>query len=262
MSVLKSPRQPSKLDLGLLVAHGLRADWFCADRLNFQPDPWQVQLLRSTSRQIILCMGRQVGKSTSVAALALHTCLYKPHALVLIIAPSQRQSRELFIKIHNFLTQLEPAEVLEEETKLSLMLGNGSRIVVLPGDGRTIRGYSAPALILMDEAAFIADEVFDAAVPMLAAAPEGRIILMSTPYTTSGFFYALWHSADGWERVEFKTADCPRVSKEWLEARRREDPLRFEREYACQFGSADDALFTASMLDRCVVSDFEPVAIE
>jgi len=180
---------------------------------------------------------------------------------VLVIAPSQRQSRELFIKIHGFLQKLEPPEVLEEETKLSLMMSNGSRAVVLPGDGRTIRGYSSPALVLMDEAAFIADEVFDAAIPMLAAAPEGRIILMSTPYTTSGFFYALWHNADGWERVEFKTAQCPRVSKQWLEARRREDPLRFAREYECAFGSADDALFTAEMLDRAVTADFEPLAL-
>ena len=156
----------------------------------------------------------QVGKSTTVAALALHTCLYTPGGLVLVIAPSQRQSRELFIKIHSFLQRLEPPETLEEETKLSLMMSNGSRAVVLPGDGRTIRGYSSPALILMDEAAFIADEVFDATLPMLAAAPEGRIILMSTPYTSAGFFYYFWHNADGWERVEFKTADCPRVCKE------------------------------------------------
>jgi hypothetical protein len=254
-------KQQIDLDLNIAVAHGLFADLFCADRLGFRPDEWQRRLLRSRSRQIILCTGRQVGKSTTVAAMALHTCLYQPGALVLVIAPSQRQSRELFIKIHGFLQKLEPPEVLEEETKLSLMMSNGSRAVVLPGDGRTIRGYSSPALILMDEAAFIADEVFDAAIPMLAASPEGRIILMSTPYTTSGFFYALWHNAGGWDRVEFKTADCPRVSKEWLAARRREDPLRFAQEYECVFGSADDALFTAAMLDRCVVSDFEPLVI-
>jgi hypothetical protein len=60
--------------------------------------------------------------------------------------------------------------------------------VTLPGDNaRTIRGYSA-ALILMDEAAFINDEPFDATVPMLPASPDGWIILMSTPYIAAGFF--------------------------------------------------------------------------
>jgi hypothetical protein len=249
------------LDLNLAIAHGLRADWFCRDRLGFEPDDWQAQLLRSTSRQVILCMGRQVGKSTIVAALALHTALYHPGALILVIAPSQRQSRELFIKIHGFLQRLEPPETLEEETKLSLMMSNNSRVVVLPGDGRTIRGYSSPTLILMDEAAFIADEVYDAAVPMLAASPEGRLILMSTPYTSSGFFYAIWHNADGWERFEFRTGDCPRVSREWLEARRREEPLRFSREYECQFGNPEDSLFSMEMLDAMERADFTPLCL-
>jgi hypothetical protein len=258
---LSAPKPPSNLDLNLAVAHGLRPDWFCKDRLGFEPDPWQAKLLRSKSRQCILNMGRQVGKSTAVAALALHTCLYVPGGLVLVIAPSQRQSRELFIKIHTFLQRLEPSEVLDEETKLSLMMSNGSRAVVLPGDGRTIRGYSSPELVLMDEAAFIADEVFDAAVPMLAATPTGRLILMSTPYLNAGFFYHIWHNADGWERLEFKTADCPRVDPEWLEARRREDPLRFSREYECQFGNPEDSLFSLAMLDAMERADFEPLSL-
>src|SRR5215471_9812839 len=254
-------RRPIDLDLHTAVAHGLFPDLFCKDRLGFEPDPWQARLLRSRSRQIILCTGRQVGKSTTVAAMALHTALYQPASLILVIAPSQWQSRGECIKIHGFLQKLEPPEVLEEETKLSLMMSNGSRAVVLPGDGRTIRGYSSPALILMDEAAFIADEVFDAAIPMLAAAPEGRIILMSTPYTSAGFFYHIWHNADGWERFEQPTSACPRVSEEWLEARRREDPLRFAREYECAFGSPEDSLFTPEMLDRMVTNDFEPLAL-
>jgi hypothetical protein len=242
--------------------HGLRPDLFCVDRLGFTPDPWQAKLLRSTARQLILCAGRQVGKSTVVAALALHTAIYKPGALILVIAPSQRQSRELFIKINNFLNDLEPAESLEEETKLSLMLSNRSRVVVLPGDNaRTVRGYSAPELLIEDESAYVADETYDAILPMLAATPTGRIVLMSTPYVAAGHFYQIWHGPDTWARFELKTADCPRVAKEWLEARRREDPLRFSREYECMFGSPSDSLFTPEMLDRMVANDFEPLQL-
>ena len=261
--MLKSPKQPSDLDLNLAVAHGLRPDWFCRDRLGFEPDEWQAKLLRSRSRQVILNCGRQVGKSTIVAALALHTALYSPGGLILVIAPSQRQSRELFIKIHGFLTRLEPAEALEEETKLSLMLANGSRVVTLPGDNpRTVRGYSAPALIVEDEGAFVADQTYDALIPMLAATPDGRIVIMSTPFLASGHFYAIWHSgSDEWERFEHPTTECPRVDPAWLEARRKEDPLRYNREYLCEFGNPEDSLFTVEMLDRMVVSDFEPLSL-
>src|SRR5215472_8344524 len=236
------PKRPTEIDLNLAVAHGLRPDWFCKDRLGFEPDEWQVRLLRSRSRQVILNMGRQVGKSTTVAALALHTALYRPGGLILVIAPSQRQSRELFIKVHGFLQRLEPAEALEEETKLSLMLTNGSRVVVLPGDNpRTVRGYSAPELIIEDEGAFVSDETFDALVPMLAATATGRIVLMSTPYVASGHFYAIWHNGSAeWERFEMPTGKCPRVAREWLDSRKKDDPLRYSREYECQFGSADD----------------------
>jgi hypothetical protein len=255
--------RPIDLDLNIAVAHGLFPDLFCQDRLGFTPDPWQAKLLRTRSRQIIINAGRQVGKSTVVAALALHTALYRPGGLILVIAPSQRQSRELFIKVHSFLQRLEPPEVLDEETKLSLMLANGSRVVVLPGDNpRTVRGYSAPELIIEDEGAFVSDETYDALVPMLAATATGRLVLMSTPFVASGHFYAIWHNgSEEWERFEMPTSRCPRVSREWLESRRKDDPLRFSREYECQFGTADAALFTAAMLDGCVVSDFEPLVI-
>src|SRR5215472_1939243 len=165
---------PQPTDLATMVAQGLDPVLFCEERLDLIPDPWQARVLRSKAPQIIQNCGRQVGKSTVVSALALHTCLYRPGALVLVIAPSQRQSRELFIKIMNFLERLEPPQATEEETKLSLQLANGSRVVTLPGDNsRTIRGYSAPALVLMDEAAFIADETFEATIPMLAASQSG-----------------------------------------------------------------------------------------
>jgi hypothetical protein len=256
-------RRPTDLDLNLAVAHGLRPDWFCRDRLGFEPDEWQSNLLRSKSRQVIMNCGRQVGKSTTIAALATHTAIYTPGGLILVIAPSQRQSRELFIKISAFLRKLEPGETAEEETKLSLMLANGSRIVALPGDNpRTVRGYSAPALIVEDEAAFVADETYDSLIPMLAATPDGRIALMSTPYLSGGHFYQIWHDgSDAWERFEHPTTACTRVDPGWLEARRREDPLKFDREYLCRFGAHEGCLFTEELLDAMVRTDFKAMVL-
>jgi hypothetical protein len=85
---------------------------------------------------------------------------------------------------------MEPREELEESNKLSIRLARTrSRIVALPGhDPKTIRGFSSPRLVIVDEAAFVLDETCAALVPMLAASPEGRIALLSTPFLQQGFF--------------------------------------------------------------------------
>src|SRR3954471_489885 len=85
--------------LGRDLAHALDAVAFAEDRLGFHPDPWQSRLLRSSAKQVILNCCRQSGKSTTTSILALHTALYQPNSLVLLISPTQRQSKELFAKV-------------------------------------------------------------------------------------------------------------------------------------------------------------------
>ena len=69
------------------LANGLDPVAFAQDRLSFWPDEWQQRLLRSTAVQIILNVSRQGGKSTTVAILALHTALYQPGSLSLLVSP-------------------------------------------------------------------------------------------------------------------------------------------------------------------------------
>ena len=104
--------------------------------------------------------------------LSEHTAIYNP-GLILLVSPSLRQSKELFAKVTGFLKDLEPAEVLEEDNKSRCALANGARVVSLPGDPDTLRGYSAPKLIIKDEAAFVSDAMQAALDPMLAVS-KGR----------------------------------------------------------------------------------------
>jgi hypothetical protein len=101
-------------------------------QLGLQADPWQVELLRTEARRVLLCCSRQAGKSTATSVLALDEALYKPPALILLLSPSQRQSMELFRKVLGFYRQLGRPEPAIEENKLSLELTNGSRILSLP----------------------------------------------------------------------------------------------------------------------------------
>ncbi len=125
----------------LVAEHGgLDPAVFAEDRLGFRPDPWQSQVLRSRAPWILLNCCRQSGKSTTTALVALHTAIYDP-GLILLVSPSLRQSKELFAKTAGFLKQLEPVEELEEDNKSSCTLTNGARVVSLPGDPDTLRGY-------------------------------------------------------------------------------------------------------------------------
>src|SRR5439155_24917232 len=70
--------------------------------IDYQPDAWQRDLLRSPHPRVMLCCSRQAGKSTTVAALAIHQALFTPGSLVLLVSRSQRQSAELFRKFLDF----------------------------------------------------------------------------------------------------------------------------------------------------------------
>src|SRR5271165_1361096 len=51
------------------------------------PDPWQRAFLLATDREVLLNCCRQSGKSTTTAALAVHTALFRAPALVLVLSP-------------------------------------------------------------------------------------------------------------------------------------------------------------------------------
>lgn len=252
-------RQRLALDLRLDLAHALDPVAFAEDRLGFQPDPWQAQVLSSPSRQIALNICRQGGKSTTAAALALHGALYDP-GLILCVSPSQRQSRELFGKITGFLRTLEPQEELDEDNRLSATLANGARIVALPGDAKTIRGYSAPRLVIEDEAAFCGDDVHAAIRPMLAVS-QGRLILMSTPNGRRGHFFDTWQAGEGWERIKIIGRECARITAEFLEQERAAlGPLLFAQEYEGEFIDPATSAFSSEMIEMALADDFDRLA--
>ncbi len=215
-------------------------------RTGNEPDDWQAKALRSTApRQLWLC-SRQAGKSFTAAVLAVHTAAYTPGATVLLVSPSQRQSTELMHAVKSLLRYVDrPTQ--EAETKLTLP--NGSRIVSLPGNEATIRGYSAD-LIVIDEAARVPEETYAAVRPMLATT-GGRLVALTTPFGARGWFYEAWQDGTGWERTRVPASDVPRISRAFLEDERASlGPRTFRQEYELAFTEASGALFTAEQIER------------
>lgn len=230
-----------------------------ARRLGVEPDPWQLGILRSTSRRVALCCSRQVGKSTVASIAALHSALFQPGALVLIAAPSQRQSIELFRKITGFYRALGRPVAAEAENTMSLALENGSRIVTLPGDERTVRGFAAAHLLVIDEASRVEDDFFESVRPMLAVS-GGRLLALSTPFGQRGWFWKAATSARGWEVVRVTAEQCPRITADFLaEERETLGDWTFRQEYECEFVAASGSFFDPESISALLCPQVMPL---
>src|SRR5215207_1247503 len=215
--------------------------------LGLEPDPWQRDLLGSSSDRVLLNCSRQSGKSTISAIIALHRALYHPGSLILCLAPALRQSQELFGKVLGFYRDLDRPIRAQAERKLSLELEDGSRIVTLPGTDKTIRGFSGASLLIVDEASRVADELYFAVRPMLAVS-GGALMMLSTPYGKRGVFFEEWTSGLGWESYEVPASQCPRISEEFLAEERADlPPFIFRKEYECSFEETEDQVFTTDL---------------
>jgi len=207
---------------------------------------------------LLLC-SRQAGKSTVAATLALWDALFQERALVLLLSPSQRQSSELMrtvLWLHCASGALLP---LRQQSGQQLQLSNGSRIISLPGNEETVRGYAGVTLLVIDEAARVADALYYSVRPMLSVR-QGRLIALSTPFGKRGWFFHEWESPEAWHRVTISAPQCPRIRPSFLEEERRSLGERwFRQEYLCSFEEAVGAVFNAADIEAAMSDDVEPL---
>jgi hypothetical protein len=235
------------------------------DRLEFAfslgivPDSWQEQLLGSEASRVLLNCARQSGKSTMAAIIALHQALLRSSSLVLILAPAERQAKELFTKVATAYQALGHVIPAESYRKMGMELANGSRIEALPGTEKTIRGFSGVDLLLVDEASRVADELYYAIRPMLAVS-GGRLMMLSTPYGRRGMFFKEWTGGEGWDRYQVTAEECPRITDAFLEEERAALPSWvYRQEYECSFEETEDQVFTTEMIDAAVSDEVAPL---
>jgi hypothetical protein len=221
-----------------------------------RPDPWQRRALRSGSKRQLYLASRQSGKSSVAAIKALWTARFEAGSTVLLVSPSLPQSQEVFRRCLVAYRDLGRPEGVAAESALRLELGNGSRIISLPGSEKTNVGYAA-TLLIIDEAARTPSALVDAMLPTVAVT-GGAILALSTPAGARGWFYELWSSPEVeevWETYEIRADECPRITAEHIEeARMTRGERHVRQEYYCSF-EADEAGFFEdhTVLDRSLV---------
>jgi hypothetical protein len=258
--------------LAFLVPCGA-ASKFAAERLGFQPDPMQEQVLNSDSRRGIVCCHRQWGKSTTIAIKAVHTAWCQPGSLVLVVAPSLRQSAETVRKAEQFVRKLGARPRGDGDNQVSILLPNQSRIVGLPESEHTIVGFSNVALLVIDEAARVPDTTYHALRPMLLNS-DGALWMLSTPLGQRGFFHQTWLASrslgegwlasrslgEGWLAIHVPASANPRIRPGWIDEERATLPkARFAQDYECEFLQPDNAVFREEDVQALFRSDLEPL---
>lgn len=235
---------------------------FVSTQFGFTPDRWQTDVLRNRDRQVVLNCSRQSGKSTIGAYLVVHEAIFFPGSQILIISPTQNQSDELFRKVRDVFKNSGLKFRLIEDNQRSLKLDNGSRVLSLPADPERIRGYS-PNLIVVDEAAGVPDNVFEAIRPMFTVS-LGRLVLLSTPLGKRGYFHRICTNNDpDWIRFTITADMVKRISEEFLRRERRElGDIVFNQEFMCKFVDDASSLFSFDDVTRAITREIEPLLQE
>ena len=200
--------------------------------------PYQEKFIADKSKRLIFISGRQCGKTTVCAVKALWKAWCFNNQTILVVSRTGRQSKVMAKKIRTFLYN---CKILESDKRIfnteQLEFNNGSVIYFLPGDPDNIRGFSADTIII-DEAAFIPNELFVAVEPSIMAT-NGDIIMISTPYRPEGYLYDAVQSGM-WSVHRVACYDNPLISDEDIENfRLAHTTAEFKREMLAEF--ADDS---------------------
>ncbi|MEJ7785507.1 MAG: terminase family protein [Solirubrobacteraceae bacterium] len=200
----------------------------------------QARALACERRTTVIVAHRQAGKSRSLAVYAAWCAFRRRDQTVLLVSASEAASRELLRKVRAVIAHPLLAGAVVDEAASRVALSNGSRIIAVAASSPAIRGLSVDVLIL-DEAAFLSEDVMVAAVGTTAARPDARVVMASTPWTASGVFYEHAMAGDSehqgvfWLRLE----DSPWVTPGFMEQMTRTlSPDRLAAEYFNQFGGS------------------------
>ncbi|HEY1191672.1 MAG TPA: hypothetical protein VGE74_28830, partial [Gemmata sp.] len=207
---------------------------------------------------------------TCTAARVVREALLYPRADCLVFCPTMRQSMEMLRKVREFYRALGSPVPEVADTKTSLELANGSRVISLPDSQEGVVGFSAPRLVVIDEGSRVSDELYKSVRPMLAVS-KGALLTLSTPFGNSGWFFDIWDdSAEGlkrraklhepWSRTAVPASQIPRITPAFLEDERAELGERwFQQEYFLKFLDSIDSVFSQAVIHGARCDGIEPL---
>ena len=225
--------------------------------------PFQRAWVEDNSRFKIWNASRQIGKSFTSACEAVRDCELSPGTLWVVLSAGERQSLEwmekakMWVRAFNMaMTFVEERETPEARMKSAeIRFANGSRIIALPANPDTARGYTGN--IILDEFAIHRDgaEIWKSLYPSITnpLKRELKIRVMSTPKGLGNMFHQLW-TKDGWSKHRTTIYDAIagglHINAEELRSQCADEDS-WRQEFNCEFIDTARTAFSYEMLAAC-----------
>ncbi len=219
--------------------------------------------------------GRRSGKSFIAALVAVFlACFrdYRPHlapgerVMILVIAADRNQAQVVFRYVKGFLAANPMlSRMVEAERAESIDLINRVTLSVATCSYRSIRGFTAGAVICdevafwrSDEGADPATEVLRAVRPALATIPGSLLLCISTPYARSGPLWEAYRKNYGEESDtlvwQAPTAVMnPTIARELIDRELEADPEAARAEWFAEFRSDLESFLDVAAIEDVTV---------
>lgn len=193
-------------------------------------------------KYILAAFSRQQGKSTVVMLLCLEWLLNKSEDII-YFTPTYLLSKNIYSKIIKLL----PEKLIVKSNSQELIIETitGSTLKFFSGEAaQSARGSNCTRLII-DEAAYVKDTIdgqsfwYNIVLPLIKVRGK-KVIMISTPFATNGFFYELCMKAikgeEGYAFLKRTIYDDALITPNEIEELKKGYPeLAWRTEFMCEF---------------------------
>ena len=245
-------------------------------KLGFKLDKWQEDVLK-VEGNLLLCTGRQIGKTTIMAIKA--AIRMKERRTQIVVASLTQDQAQLIIAMtldfleRNYKTSIQKGKF--KPTQNRLYLTNNSSMIARPvgNTGNAIRGFTGDVLIV-DEGSRIVPKIWTAAKPTLLST-GGETWMCSTPNgkrTKKGklnYFYECFLNKNKRYNVIYMDSETAinnrEISETWTKEKQAKaiqflkdekkdmTHLQYSQEYLAQFVDEIRQLFPNELIDKICI---------
>ncbi len=227
--------------------------------------PYQRRWVEDPARFKIGMWSRQTGKSFSTACEAVLDCLLHTGSMWVVLSAGERQAIEWMLKARQWAQALQLAVEDYAEVRASaeavisraeIKFAHGSRIVAIPANPDTARGYSAN--LILDEFAVHERpwDIWAAIYPSITNPMSGekRLRVVSTPKGRGNKFCDLWEKNENYShhKVTIEDAVAQGLAVDIGELRAGVDDADiWAQEYLCEFIDSSSVLLPYDLIAKC-----------